>query len=92
MPLPLVPLAGVALSYSMVALAGYQLARKVEPGRRCQNAEDAHDGVAEGVTLRREAEQANATARFRRVIRMGGSGPAVEIDASAFGRIRLRRL
>jgi hypothetical protein len=33
----------------------------------------------------------NATARFRRVIRLGQSGPGLEIDATAFGRIRFRR-
>lgn len=92
MPLPLAPVAAVALRYGTIVLAGYAIARAIEPGRRCQKAEDAHDRLDEGVTLRREADQANATARLRRVIRLGENGPAVQVDASAFGRIRVKRL
>lgn len=94
MPLPvaLAPLASLALRYGAVALAGYALARQVEPGRRCQHAEDAHDRLDEGVTLRREPGQANLTARARRVLRMGAAGPGLEIDASALGRLRIKRL
>lgn len=94
MPLPvaLAPIARIALRYGAVALAGYALARQIDPGRRCQHAEDAHDRLEEGVTLRREPGQANTTARFRRILRMGGTGPGLEIDASALGRLRVKRV
>lgn len=96
MPLPLAPIAGIALRYGAVALATYTVARrtvrKVEPGRRDQRAEDSHDDLPEGMTLRREAEQANATGRFKRKITLGKSGSSYEIDASALTRIRVRKL
>jgi hypothetical protein len=92
MPLPLAPITAFALRYGTVALASYAVARRIERGRRDQRAEDALDDVPEGLTARREAEQMNATGRFRRVIRLGTGGPALEIDASATGRIRFRRV
>jgi len=92
MPLPLAPITAIALRYGTVALATYALARRVELGRRDQRAEDAFDETPEGVTMRRESEQMYATGRLRRVIRLGQSGPGVEIDASALGRVRFRRV
>lgn len=94
MPLPiaLAPIASLALRYGAVALASYAVARQIETGRRCQHAEDAHDRLDEGVTLRRAPGQANTTARFRRVLRLGEAGPGLEIDASALGRLRIKRV
>ncbi len=92
MPLPLAPLAGFALRYGMVAMAAYAVTRRIAPGRRDQQAEDALDALDEGLTYRREARQANATARFRRAIRLGEEGPGLEVDLSALGRLRIRRI
>ncbi|GKY86590.1 hypothetical protein [Sinisalibacter aestuarii] len=92
MPLPLAPITAIALRYGTVALATYTLARRVERGRRDQRAEDAHDDIPEGLTARRESEQVNATGRMRRVFRFGADGPGLEIDASALGRVRFRRV
>lgn len=94
MPLPvaLAPIASVAVRYTTVALATYAIARQVERGRRDQPAEDALDRLDEGVSLRREGEQVNATGRFRRVIRPRAGGPGVEIDISGITRIRLRKV
>lgn len=92
MPLPLAPVAAFALRYGAVALATYAVTRQVERGRRCQRAEDAHDRTPEGLTLRSDKEQLNATGRMKRVIRLSKTGPGVELDASAFGRLRLRRV
>lgn len=91
MALPLAPIAGVALRYGAVALATYAIAAYAGPGRRDQRAEDALDDLDEGVTLRRDGGQVNGTGRFRRTIRLGTGGPGIEIDASALGRIRMRR-
>ena len=93
MPLPIAPIAGFALRYGAVALAGYALSRQMARGRVDQRGEDALDDVPEGLTAHRphDRDQVNATARFRRVIRLGQSGPGLEIDATAFGRIRFRR-
>ncbi|WP_421702387.1 hypothetical protein [Aliiroseovarius sp.] len=96
MALPLAPVAApiitTVLRYGTVALAGYAIARSVEKGRRDQRAEDALDEVPEGLTARRETEQVNATHRFRRVIRLGSTGPAIEIDATTLTRIRFRKV
>lgn len=92
MPLPLAPIAGVAIRYGAVALAAYAVTRRIEPARRDQRAEDAHDELPEGLGLRREPGQANGTARFRRVFRLGPDGPGVEIDATALTRIRIRKV
>ncbi|GGD20800.1 hypothetical protein [Sinisalibacter lacisalsi] len=92
MPLPLAPITAIALRYGTVALASYAIARSVERGHRDQRAEDALDETPEGLTARREAEQVNATGRMRRVIRFGEGGPGIEIDATALGRVRFRRV
>lgn len=92
MPLPLTPIAAIAVRYGTVALATYAVARRVERGRRCQHAEDAHDKTPEGLTARRDNDQVNATGRLRRVIRLGESGPGIEIDATAHGRVKFRRV
>lgn len=92
MALPLAPVAAVALRYGAVAVASYALARQIGPGRRDQRAEDALDEVPEGLTARREPEQTNVTGRIRRVIRLGKTGPGLEIDAVSITRIRIRRV
>lgn len=98
MPLPLAVVAPIALRYGGVALASWAVARGVNTirnataeGARSQAAEDALDQTPEGATLRREADQGNATARMKRVLRWK-DGSGVEIDISALARIRLRRL
>jgi len=92
MALPLAPFASIAIRYGAVALATYAVTRSVSNGRRDQRAEDAMDELDEGMTLRRESEQANATARFRRVIRVGRDGPGIEVDITTLGRIRFRKV
>ncbi len=92
MALPLAPIAAVALRYGTVAVATYALARAVEKGRRDQRVEDALDDLPEGITARREPEQINATARIIRTIRLGNTGPGVEIDLTSLTRIRFRKL
>jgi len=92
MPLPLAPIAGIALRYGTAALATYAVTRKVSRGRRDQRAEDALDELEDGLSMRRDAGQTNTTARIRRKIRLGNDGPGVEIDITALGRIIIRKL
>lgn len=94
MPVPLAPIAATAARYGAIALAGYVLARQMERGRVDQRAEDAFDDLPEGLTGQhaRDRQQWNMAGRFRRVVRLGQSGPGVEIDASLLGRIRFRRV
>ena len=58
--------------------------------------EAALDGLPEGLRAephRSEAEHGlHGSGRFRRVFRLGPTGPGVEIDAAALGRLRLRRV
>lgn len=94
MPLPLAPIAGVALRYGTIAVVTYLASRKIQASRTDQAVEDALDSVYDGVSAHRctDAPQGNAAGRFRRVIRVGRTGPGVEIDATLLGRIRLRRV
>lgn len=94
MPLPLAPLAVVAVRYGAFAVAGYVLARSVHPGRTSQRAEKVMDDTPEGLTAHalKDADQVNATARFRRVFRLRADGPGVELDATALTRLRFRRV
>ncbi len=92
MALPLAPIAGFALRYGAVALTAYAVAARTERGRRDQRAEDALDELQEGVSWRAEDQQLNTTLRFRRVIRLGESGPGLEIDSAGISRIRIRKV
>lgn len=94
MALPLAPIAVMAAKYGAVALAGYAIARQIQPGRTDQQVEDAFDEMTEGLSVHRprDREQVNGAARFRRVVRLGTNGPGIEIDASALGRLRMRRV
>jgi hypothetical protein len=94
MPLPLVPLAGVALTSGGVALAAWFFARRLQPARIDQRAEDALDDLPEGLAARRPADrdQANMSGRFRRIVRLPGDGGAIEIDAAFLARFRARRV
>lgn len=94
MAVPLAPIAVVAAKYGAAALAGYAVLRRIDQGRTDQRVEDAFDTMEEGLSAHRprDREQVNAGFRFRRVVRLGTNGPGVEIDASALGRFKLRRL
>lgn len=92
MPLPLAPIAGVALRYGVVAVTAYAVTRRLERGHFDQRGEEAMDDINEGISARRNNEQTNASGRFRRVIRLGSAGPGVEIDVTAIGRIRIKRI
>ncbi len=90
MPLPLAPIAGFALRYGAVALATYAFARKARPGSYDQRTEDAMADTPEGVTLRRDGRDIRSTGKFRRTIRLGANGPAVEVEATTLTRLRIR--
>lgn len=94
MPLPLAPIAGIAIRYGAVAVATYALTRRISirKGHYDQRGEEAMDDVTDGITVRRHPEQVNGTTRFRRVVRFGADGPGVEIDITALGRIRFRKV
>ncbi len=92
MPLPLAPIAGIAIRYGAVALATYAVTRSVSYSRRDQRAEDALDDLQEGFSIRHDNEQTSGTARFQRDIRLGKTGPGVKIDISGFGRIKIIKL
>ena len=92
MPLPLDPVAGIALRYGLVAVATYAVTRRVQKAHFDQRANDAMDDVNEGVSLRRDADQVHGSGRFRRIIRLGETGPGIEIDITTLGRIRFRKV
>lgn len=94
MALPLAPIAVMAAKYGAVALAGYALSRQLQTGRTDQRVEDVLDDLDEGVSAHRprDRDQLNGALRLRRVVRLGTHGPGIEIDASALGRLRMRRV
>lgn len=92
MPLQLTPLAAMALRYGAVAAAGYVAARFLPRGRFPQVVETQMDRVPQGVDLRREPGQINASARMTRDAGLGRFGPKFRIDGTALARLRIRRL
>jgi len=95
MPLPLPPLALLALRTAGVALSAYALTRMAAPARRDQRVEEALDEMPEGVHLSREDETGDdqvwrAGGKLRRSIRFGLRG--VELELAGLGRLRLRRV
>lgn len=94
MAIPLAPIAFTAARYGTVALAAYYTARKVQLSQTYQATEDALDTVVEGVSAHKctDAPQGNAAVRWRRTIRLGNSGPGLDIDITAMGRIRMKRV
>jgi len=94
MVLPLAPVAVTGLRLGTVALMAYAASRKIHRATIRQDSEDSLDKVPEGVGVAHPAdrEQINAEARWRRVIRLGPSGPGLEIDATALGRLKFRKV
>jgi hypothetical protein len=92
MPLPLVPIAGIAVRYGLVAFGTWVMVRSVAKTPRDQRAEDALDNVPEGLTAGKHDDATRGTARLKRTIRIGTDGPGVEIDLTALGRLKVKRL
>jgi len=100
MPLPLAPILPIAIRLGAVAAVGLAARRWVRqhsfPGRTDQRAEDALDGLGEGLSLHQPGDrsgegvsQTNTTARIVRVFRFRGR--TWELDAGLMARIRLRQ-
>lgn len=94
MPLPLAPIAAIAVRYGTVALIAYAVTRRLERAETHQANEDALDRIDEGLGVHRptDRQQINAQGCWRRVIRFGASGPGIELDASALGRLKFRKV
>jgi len=95
MALPLAPIAITAVRYGAVLAVAYYVTNR-NKGLPKVREEEAHEDVDEGVSVRhhrgQEGAQANADARIKRTIRLGPNGPGIEIDASALGRIRFKKV
>jgi len=92
MPVPIMPIAGFALRYGAIALAGYAIARATSHGRLDQQVEDIMDDTPEGLTMRTDDGQLNTTLRWRRAFRLNRSARGVQIDATALTRVKVKRL
>lgn len=94
MPLPLAPIAGVAARYGAVALVAYVATRRINRSQTLQPTEDALDRVGEGIAANRpqDRQQVNASARWRRIVRLGSTGSGFEIDATVLGRVKFRKV
>jgi hypothetical protein len=86
MALPIIPFALVA--------GAVALARNVQIMPVVQSVEDSLDMVPEGVSARKDTSgrQINGSYRWVRMVRFGKTGAGVEIDVSALGRIKLRKV
>ncbi len=95
MALPLAPIAITAVRYGAVLAVAYYVANRSK-GLPKVSEEAAHEEVEEGVSVRHhrsaEGAQANADARFKRTVRLGENGPGFELDLSALGRVRFKRI
>ena len=93
-PIALPPLAIFALRAAVIGGVIAYAARRRTPGPRDFHRETALNETPEGLELETERKPGEARidsrGRFRRVVRLGRSGPGVEIDAAGLGRIRLR--
>ena len=86
MALPIIPLALVA--------GAIALARNIQISPIVQSVEDCLDLVPEGMAARRDrtGQQINGSCRWKRTVRFGNIGTGLEIDASALGRIKFRKV
>ncbi len=95
MALPLAPIAITAVRYGAVMAVTYYIANRNKSLPKVSE-EAAHEDVDEGISVRhhrtQQGAQANADARLKRTIRFGQTGPGLEIDVSALGRFRIKRL
>lgn len=96
MPLPLAPVAVIALRCGAVALTAWAakraLAGKVTPGRRDQRLEDALDELPEGLSAHHAPLETSrhAATRFERRIRIGEQ--EWHVDAALLARLRLKKV
>lgn len=95
MALPLAPIAVTAVRYGTVLAVAYYVANRSKSLPKVSE-EAAHEDVDEGVSVRHhrsaDGAQANADARIKRTVRLGSNGPGVELDLTALGRIRIKRI
>ncbi|MEM8742708.1 MAG: hypothetical protein AAGE13_14600 [Pseudomonadota bacterium] len=95
-PLALTPAALTALRIGAVAALAIYAARRRRGEPRDALREATLDQVDEGVELSTESSEGaaryDAAGKFRRTIRLGQSGPGVELDMTALARLRLRRV
>jgi hypothetical protein len=95
MPGVLAPFAWTALRLGAVAALALVASRGVSRPKNAEH-QTVLDGLPDGIgghTHRSEAERGvHGHGRMRRVFRFRTGGPAVEIDAAALGRVRLRRV
>ncbi|MEM1265827.1 MAG: hypothetical protein AAGI50_07395 [Pseudomonadota bacterium] len=94
MAAPIAPIALTALRWGSIAALAYLAARRTQAAPKEVWREQALDEAPEGIELTTDGSEAernvHGAARLNRTIRFG-SGPGVEIDISALGRIRIRR-
>jgi hypothetical protein len=91
----LTPIAWRATQLILFAAMAVYASRARNSGPKNAAHQQVLDDLPEGVAAhahRAEAERGvHATGRFRRILRLGPNGPAVEIEAAGLGRLRFRR-
>ncbi len=94
-PAALAPFAWTALRLGTVAAVALIASRRASQPKDVEH-QAVLDGLPEGVdghAHRAEAERGlHGHGRMRRTLRLRPGGPAIEIDAAALGRVRLRRV
>jgi hypothetical protein len=95
MPPVVAPFAWAALRLGVVAAVALIASRSASRPKDAEH-QAVLDALPEGVgghSHRSEAERAlHGHGRLRRVFRFRAGGPALEVDAAALGRVRLRRV
>lgn len=95
MPAPLAPIAWTAIRFGAVAAVALYAARARSVPKQAEH-DMMLDDLPEGLIAHphRAGDQGamHGAGRMKRVFRLGPSGPGVEIDAAAIGRLRFRRV
>jgi hypothetical protein len=95
LPAALAPLAWTALRFGAVAAVAIVASRAASQPKDAEHQavlDDLPEGAAGYAHRTADERGLHGHGRLRRVLRLKPGGPALEIDASALGRVRLRRV
>jgi hypothetical protein len=92
MAAPILPIALTALRVGAVAAVAVAAIRNRKTEPKDMHRHHAMEDLPEGVEVSSRRGEGEGTARLKRTIRLGKTGPGVEIDLAALTRIRIRRV
>lgn len=94
-PAVLAPIAWTALRFGAVAAVAIVASRAASQPKDAEHQavlDDLPEGMGGHAHQAEDERGLHGRGRLRRVLRLKPGGPALEIDAAALGRVRLRRV